>query len=476
MALNGGAHPSPTQQGGFLAATHTDHQATPTNNPALPPHLPPPTSPPTTTTRLRVSTDASARPPFHYNSHGELDYSLEPSSRVSDRSRDAVVDIMADIPPYPLYNRTYNLYRISPLHHGDTPLLGHASLRIHAKRLKEQLKGDNVRGVQVDFAAAEDTAKLGPLDECSWDLLGDEDAWIDRHVADVDESQLSSVLTHENARGLQISLDYEKQSYNALLLRDPAVTCSPDGFTSLPLLLVKMPGPVRDIFVNYLRTTFDAHVAPLRLPSSFISSSLETYFKHLTAKTSTQSIQQVIRQLHIQFAFPNTTTLLKHVEITIAGTDVAGFVHRGRLLKNTHTKPFTAALFAYLKHHLALDASHPNVQISRISCNSFSLGTERLKLIAPDTLADMSFSDEGGASQDASAGQLAVHELYTSLVREATGSGQFLSEELAKDHREDTPSSRRKRAISNAATGNGNNKKTKARGKENGKFSNGAGT
>ncbi|KAL7774077.1 hypothetical protein CFE70_004046 [Pyrenophora teres f. teres 0-1] len=371
---------------------------------------------------------------------------------------------------------TYNLYRISPLHHGDTPLLGHASLRIHAKRLKEQLKGDNVRGVQVDFAAAEDTAKLGPLDECSWDLLGDEDAWIDRHVADVDESQLSSVLTHENARGLQISLDYEKQSYNALLLRDPAVTCSPDGFTSLPLLLVKMPGPVRDIFVNYLRTTFDAHVAPLRLPSSFISSSLETYFKHLTAKTSTQSIQQVIRQLHIQFAFPNTTTLLKHVEITITGTDVAGFVHRGRLLKNTHTKPFTAALFAYLKHHLALDASHPNVQISRISCNSFSLGTERLKLIAPDTLADMSFSDEGGTSQDASAGQLAVHELYTSLVSEATGSGKFLSEELAEDHREDTPSSRRKRAISNAATGNGNNKKTKARGKENGKLSNGAGT
>ncbi|EDU47845.1 conserved hypothetical protein [Pyrenophora tritici-repentis Pt-1C-BFP] len=334
---------------------------------------------------------------------------------------------MADIPPYPLYNRTYNLYRISPLHHGDTPLLRDASLRTHAKRLKEQLKGDNVRGVQVDFAAAEDTAKLGPLEECSWDLLGDEDAWIDRHVADIDESQISSVLTAENARGLEISLEYEKQSYNALLLRDPAVTSSPEGFTSLPLLLVKMPGPIRDIFVNYLRTTFDAHVAPLRLPSPFISSSLETYFKHLTAKTSTLSIQQ----------------------------------------------PFTAALFAYLKHHLALDASHPNVQISRVSCNSFSLGTERLKLIAPDTLADTSFSDEGGASQDASAGQLAVHELYTVLVREATGSGKFLPEEMANDYREDTPSLRRKRAISNAAIGNGNNKKSKARGKENGKFSNG---
>jgi len=384
---------------------------------------------------------------------------------------------MADIPPYPLYNRTYNLYRISPLHHGDAPLLRHVTLRTHAKRLKEQLKGDNVRGVQVDFVTAEDTAKLGPLEECSWDLLGDEDAWIDRHVADADESQQPpSTLTPDRARGLQVSLEYEKQSYNALLLRDPAITSSPDGFTSLPLLLVKMPGPIRDIFVNYLRTTFDAHVAPLRLPSPFISSSLETYFKHLAARTSTQSIQQVIRQLHIQLAFPNTTSLLKHVEITIAGADVAGFVDRGRLLKNTHNKPFTAALCAYLKHHLALDASHPNVQISRISCNSFHLGTERLKLIAPDTLADMSFSDGGGASQDASAGQMAIHELYTSLVREAAGTAKFLPEELAKDQREDTPSSQRKRAISNAATGNGNNKKTKAREKENGKLANGART
>ncbi|RMZ71897.1 CENP-A-nucleosome distal centromere subunit CENP-L [Pyrenophora seminiperda CCB06] len=377
---------------------------------------------------------------------------------------------MADIPPYPLYNRTYSLYRTSPLHHGETPLLRHASLRTHAKRLKEQLKGDSVRGVQVDFQAADDTARLGPLQECSWDLLGDEDDWIDRHAADADESQLSLAVRPERARGIEVSLEYEKQSYNALLLRDPDVTSSPDAFTALPLLLVKMPGPIRDVFVNYLRTNFDAHVAPLRLPSPFISSSLETYFKHLASRSSTQSIQHVIRQLHIQLAFPNTTSLLKHVDITIAGADVAGFVDRGRSLKDTHSKPFTAALFSYLKHHLALDASHPNVQISRISCNSFHLGTERLKIVAPDTLADTSFSDQGGASQDASAGQLAVHDLYTSLVREATGSGKFLPEELANDQREDTPSSRRKRAISNAATGNGNSKKSKARGKENGRL------
>lgn len=384
---------------------------------------------------------------------------------------------MAEVPPYPLYNRTYNLYRISPLHHGDAALLNEPSLRTHAKRLKEQLKGDSVRGVQVDFAASDETAKLGPLEECAWDTIGDEDAWIDQHrqSVDPDASQLTAALGPGKARGIEVTLEYEKQSYNALLLRDPGVTSSPNGFTSLPLLLVKMPGPVRDIFLNYLRTAFDAHVAPLKLPSSFITSSLEMYLRHLSSATSTQSISDVIRQLHVQLAFPTTTTLLKHIEITIAGADVPGFVSRGKLLKDGRNTPFTTALSHYLSSHLALDLWHSKAHISRISCNSFHLGTERLKLSAPDPLGDTSFSDEGEASQDASAGQLAVHDFYTSLVREAAGSGKFLPGDIVDNHRDGTPSSttsaragRRKRAISNAAVGNGNQKKAKARGKENG--------
>jgi hypothetical protein len=383
---------------------------------------------------------------------------------------------MADIPPYPLYHRTYSLFRLSPLHHGDAPLLGDQSLRLHAKRLREQLKGDNVRGVQVDFAAAEDTAKLGPLEECSWEAMGDEDAWIDRHRQSIepDASQPPSVLASDRARGIQVSLEYEKQSYNALLLRDPGVTASPAGFTSLPLLLVKMPGPVRDIFLNYLRTAFDAHVAPLRLPSAFITSSIETYFKHLSSSTSTQTIQDVVRQLQVQLAFPTTTTHVKHVEIAIAGADVPGFVTRGKLLPGGADKPFTTALSHYLKTHLALDLSNPKAHISRISCNSFHLGTERLKLSAPDPLADISFSDEGGASQDLSAGQHAVQDFYASLVREAAGSGKFLSEDVSDDQRDDTPSSiastyRKRRATSNAAALDAYRKKAKPRGKENGK-------
>lgn len=383
---------------------------------------------------------------------------------------------MNDIPPYPLYNRTYNLYRVSPLHHGDSPLLADRTLRTHAKRLKEQLKGDNVRGVQVDFASTEDTAKLGPLEECSWELLGDEDAWIDHHrqLQDPEAPQQSPPATE--VRGIEVSLEYEKQSYNALLLRDASNTTAPQGFSSLPLLLVKMPGPVREVFLQYLRTSFDAHIAPLRLSSEFITGSMETYFKHLSASTSTQSIQDVVRQLNVQLAFPNTTTLLKHIDITIAAADVPGFVTRG---KHARDKPFATALASYLAKHLALDTAHPKVQISRISCNSFHLGTERLKLAAPDTLADTSFSDEGGALQDASAGQLAVEEFVTSLVREAAGSGKFLPQDLTTSLRDGTPSStasaetgRRKRAASSVAVTNGNKKRTTPKSKGSGKNKN----
>ncbi|KAF1976646.1 hypothetical protein BU23DRAFT_551569 [Bimuria novae-zelandiae CBS 107.79] len=382
---------------------------------------------------------------------------------------------MADIPPYPLYGKSYLLYRVSSLHHVATPLLSELSLKTHAKRLGEQLKGDKVRGVEVDFAGTEDALpNLGPLEECAWDLIGDEDAWIDRHrqLVDPDASQLTTVVSQEQARGVQVSLEYEKQSYNALLLRDPGVTTAPDGFTALPLLLVKMPSAIRDIFLNYLRTSFDAHVAPLRLSSAFVTSSLETYFRHLSADTSTHSVQDVIRQLQVQLSFPNATTLLRHVDVTIAGRDVPGFLSRGKALKHAKDTPFTAALASYLRKHLALDLHHPKVQISRIFCASFVLGTDRLKLMAPD-ISDASIADSD--VPEGSAGELAVRDFYASLVKEATGTGKFLPEDFAVERRSSTPLSaasarvdRRKRAVSNANAGARTTKRSKGRDKENG--------
>ncbi|KAL5116170.1 hypothetical protein ACEQ8H_005946 [Pleosporales sp. CAS-2024a] len=378
---------------------------------------------------------------------------------------------MAAIPPYPLYHQTYSLYRASPLHHGDAPLLDGRALQTHARRLTEQLKGDRVRGVHVDYAAADDTARLGPLAACTWEAVGDEDAWIDGHGP-----AAPGGLDAARARGIHVRLEYEKHAYTALLLRDPGatgVTAAPASFTALPLLLVKMPGPVRTVFLAYLRTAFDAHVAPLQLPSSFITASADAYFGHLSARTSTQTMVDTVRQLHVQLAFAAPTTLLRHIDITIAAPDVPGFVARGKALQGGAHRPFTAALSQYVQKHLALDVSHPGVRVSSIACSSFQLRSERLKLAAPDPLADDSVSDEAGPSQDVSAAQHAVAALYASLVRQAAGSGNFLPEESGRAAREGTTSSTgsgragsKKRAISNAAATDANRKKAKGKSKE----------
>ena len=388
---------------------------------------------------------------------------------------------MAEFPPYPLYNRSYLLYRVSPLLNRDAPLLNERNLRTHAQRLRNQLKGDNIRGVEVDYPSIGDALpNLGPLEDCSWDILPDEDEWINRqrYLVDPDASQISSSVPPERARGLGVTLEYEKQSYNALLLRDPGTTVSPDGFTSLPLLMLKMPLPIRDVFINYLKTTFDAHVSPLRLQPDFLSSTLETYFRHLSAPNSTQSIRDVVRQLQLQISFPSSTSLLKHIDITISGDDVSGFVKRGRLLQARSQTPFTAAITSYLQKHLALDLAHQKVHITKATCGSFTLSTDRLKLAVPE-VSDVSMIDEDVGTQDASASQSAAEELYSSLVREATGTGRFLPESLkGLERASSTPSSngnsraagaRRKRAVSTTASANGNTKRSKARGKENGR-------
>ncbi|KAF2193091.1 hypothetical protein K469DRAFT_730050 [Zopfia rhizophila CBS 207.26] len=383
---------------------------------------------------------------------------------------------MADIPLYPLYNTTYHLYRLSPLYHGGTPLLHEPTLRTHARRLRDLLKGDNVRGVQVDAESALQTA--GPLEECNWDMVGDENAWIEFHrqAIEPEASQLTSVLTPEGARGIQVDLQYEKNSYNALLLRDPGTTSSPDKFTSLPLLLVKMPQPIREILLNYLSSTFDTRVAPLKLPATFLISTLESYFRHLTADTSTQAIQDVIHQLQLQLAFPSSTKLLKSIDITIAGNDVAGFVTRGKRMSKSSRTPFSSAISGYLQKHLALDLSNAKAHISRITCGAFTIASDgRIKISPPQPLPSDVSSTEDSINLDSSPAELATHELYTSLVRVATGAGKFLPDDIVDElNATPTPTAggrrgRRKRAVSNTAAAIPTSKRQKGKEREKGR-------
>ncbi|KAF2747862.1 hypothetical protein M011DRAFT_467452 [Sporormia fimetaria CBS 119925] len=334
---------------------------------------------------------------------------------------------MAEIPPYPLYNRSYLLYRLSPLHTPDASLLTPSSLKTHAQRLTSQLKGDSLRnfdlGINVDPEGST-LASLGPLEHCSWDSLGDEDAWITqhRHLVDADTS-LVSTQQGTQIRGVQVTLDYEKTSYNALLLCDPDHITSPPSFTSLPLLMLKMPAPIREIFLNYLATAFDTRHAPLDLSSSFLTSTLETYLRRLTTPNSPQTVKSIVNEVSLQLSFDSPS--LSHIDVTLAADDIPKFLDRGKHI-NPDT-PFTAALSLYLKSHMALDVSHPGVNISRLSCAAFNLGNDRIRFSVPEATEISMMSSSETENSDLSPAQLAFQDVYAALVREAAGKGMFLT-------------------------------------------------
>jgi hypothetical protein len=348
---------------------------------------------------------------------------------------------MDRVPDYPLYGFTYSLYRLSPLYNRKTPLLHRATLNMHARRMRELLKGDSLRGVQVGAMLDTGVASLGPLEDCTWDMIGDEDAWIAAHSSEgVDETadDLSQIdnreISPEVARGLLIRFKYATTTYTALLMRDPKNTTSPQHFTYLPLLLLRMPGPLRSVVVDHLSSAFDTRIAPMRLRPAFLMSTLEKFLGYLTAPDSNQSVPDTVKQLQIQISFPATTdaaektsaALLKHIDVNIEKDDVYEFFTRGKLLLSQpaavypeidRQSPFTAALVHYLVNHLALEPAYIQSGISRITSGLFTLSAEgKMKLFVPPAF----HSDNPDVIPETSASELFMQEFYGSLIREAT--------------------------------------------------------
>ncbi|KAF4539323.1 hypothetical protein BFW01_g9248 [Lasiodiplodia theobromae] len=348
---------------------------------------------------------------------------------------------MADpIPKYPLYDSTYTAYRLSPLYHGANILLEETTLRMHARRLRDILRGDILRGVDVGAGNADGGS--GILESCTWDLIGDEASWEKLHQQDAEaqEDEQPGDLTDapsldpSEARGVHVELRYQKASYTALLLRDPEDESvpAPEGFTALPLLLVRMPAALRDSFTSYIASTFDARVAPMKLRSRFLSASLETILSHLDATASTSfssasPLPSILSRLQLQLSFPAAcpTAALRALDITLSRNDIPELLRRGTALlpttNNNITGPFTAALSHYLRTHLALDLAHPGVHISKIALPPLlALSADgRLKLFSPHTAATAAPADSSTAAISVAGLKRVVDAFYTALLRAA---------------------------------------------------------
>jgi hypothetical protein len=305
--------------------------------------------------------------------------------------------------PYPLYGATHTLYRVSPLHNGTAPLT--ASLPIHARRLRDAIAGDALRGVTLsadDPAAAGGGtgAAWGAFRGCTMRLLGSEAAWARAHAAaadddaDSDADEISAVddaVAPAEARGVLVELAFEHATHGAILLGDAADKSRVPGFTCLPLLLVRMPAALRGALLRFLATAFDARVAPMRLRRRFLGRALETVLAGRLARGQGETLVDVgafPRGVQLQLAFPAAAPMLKSIDVDLNQSDLSEFVSHGQKLWEQRSSnavdssespiagPFTMALAEYLSRHLALDFEHAAVVLSKFSLGPFALASD----------------------------------------------------------------------------------------------------
>jgi hypothetical protein len=285
---------------------------------------------------------------------------------------------------YPLYDSNFQLYRLSPLYNGPSPILD--NLNLHARKLREALKGDSSLSLNAGtILQAGYGTGFGTLKSCVWELLGDEAQWQSAHQdeADDDEISMAGEVSARDARGVRIELEYDKAKQHALILEQPTRKSSISGFTNLPLLLVSMPVPVREIFFRYLTTTFDCRISQMKLRSSFLSSSLE---RILARETVDIADGESLQSLQLQLSCPSVAPPLKNIDISISKDDLSEFLAHGKKLwqeQSTSTKQsgaisgaFTAALSAYLQQHIALSLDHPGVVVSRFAYGPFTVSSD----------------------------------------------------------------------------------------------------
>src|ERR1700753_1834617 len=97
--------------------------------------------------------------------------------------------------PYPLYKATFSIYRVSSLYHGKAPLL--SNLNVHARRLRDEITGDSMRGIQIanELNGISAGSTAGSLQSCTWDLLGDEATWERIHANEEDDDEISADMS-----------------------------------------------------------------------------------------------------------------------------------------------------------------------------------------------------------------------------------------------------------------------------------------
>ena len=368
-------------------------------------------------------------------------------------------------PTPPFFNTTFSTHRVSPLYVGQEKLT-EKRLETLGRRLRELLVGDVIRGIQIGLEATETpTGQVGLLRSVKlrWfhanAVLGDEMG--DEGNVNNDADSVWNSLSQRQKQGLWIEIRHENAAYIALLLpgakdtngsNAPAWQMQPgddtsrsaaadsDQFIHLPLMLLRMPLPLKNIIGEWLSTTFDCRVSKLALGTRTIVNVWEDWIR--TMGIASRGPDFVITlAFHAPLPEPgeandegsdvdmdrDQTPLkpgLRSIDITIQPPDLRRFVRAGKGLsqkkrkqgkaawetdvrerrrlaggnsdngwawlhdENGPEQPFMDALARYLDYHLALNMFHPSVSVAQVSCGGFVLASSRLKVVRQGELSD----------------------------------------------------------------------------------------
>ncbi|KAM0250694.1 hypothetical protein ACHAQJ_008528 [Trichoderma viride] len=364
------------------------------------------------------------------------------------------------------FNTTFSTHRVSPLYIGAQKL-DQSRLDQLAHRLRDTLVGDVVRGVQIGLEATDTPmGQVGPLKAVTFrwfqatDVLGDK------------TSEHWTELSDEQKQGLWIELRHENAAYVALLLpgfsrsqNGPSTSAAPlwnmgfdkpgigeaDGsqFLRLPLLLLRMPQPLKAVIGEWLSTTFDCRVTKLNLGTRTLVTVLEGWIQETGLPRADSDLV-----LTLAFNAPVTDTGrtavlglggdldedddeddeaaepgIRTMEISISASDLRRFLRAGKALQkskqtasNTASSiaswerddrerrrlagphmddgwgwlknkegpgyPLMEALANHLNHHMALNLFHPGVRVIQVSCGGFVLSQSRIKIVKSGGVTD----------------------------------------------------------------------------------------
>lgn len=421
------------------------------------------------------------------------------SPALSDDHSEPATELSESSPPPPFFNTTFSTYRVSPLHLGAQPLTI-ARLEVLAQRLRDIVVGDVVRGVEVGLEGDDmGMPRAGALElvDISWVTVASTlDLDLESHAAgrspsrdlsgDAVEPSVArqgtgaeeqSIRRAANKRALHISLAYENTLCTALLLPpvdEDGASIQParkslgsENFLSLPLLLLRMPAPLRPVIIDFLSTTFDCRISPLRLGTRSLVTSLELWMETISSLDGYSSAKDVVLSLGFDVPIPETRNSeaddakygelgLRAIDVIISASELDRFYTVGSKLSDQAgsrggskrkpgweedltkrrklagrlyeegwewrrdgddsdatavDQPFFEALGRYFDSHLALNLFDPRLRITRIACEGFVMSEGRVKIFPP----------QGGGRSENQMGP--VMDLLGILTGRATGRG-----------------------------------------------------